>query len=132
MSAEDSPLPTSWHWLLAGQRRAKVAKMRWNDIKVDGTWTIQTEPREKHNPGALQLPQVALDIINRQVRYASNDFVAARAGATCRFGIPRLSARSQIKFRQALGATRSSQDCSIANVARWRLVPISPSGQSAM
>jgi integrase len=67
--------------LLTGQRREKIASMRWSDL-ADSTWTIRTEEREKPNAGTLTLPQVALDIINAQVRMGSNPFVLpARAGA---------------------------------------------------
>ena len=54
--------------LLTGQRRAKVAEMRWEDIDEEGTWTIPTEAREKGNPGELELPEMALTIIRRQPR----------------------------------------------------------------
>ena len=42
--------------------------MRWEDISIDGTWTIPTEDREKGNAGSLLLPSLALDIINAQPR----------------------------------------------------------------
>jgi integrase len=66
--------------LLTGQRREKVAAMRWQDIAIDGTWTIPAEAREKGNAGKLVLPDVALQIINAQPRYASNPFVFAGSG----------------------------------------------------
>ena len=48
--------------LLTGQRREKVATMRWEDI--DGAkWTIPTERREKGNAGVLVLPELALDAL---------------------------------------------------------------------
>jgi integrase len=48
--------------LLTGQRREKVATMRWDD--VDGSkWTIPTEKREKGNAGVLVLPELALDAL---------------------------------------------------------------------
>jgi integrase len=33
--------------LLTGQRRAKVVAMRWQDLAMDGTWTLPAEAREK-------------------------------------------------------------------------------------
>ena len=45
--------------LLTGQRRDKVASMRWEDIAIDGTWTIPVEAREKGNAGSLILPSRA-------------------------------------------------------------------------
>jgi integrase len=52
--------------LLCGQRRAKVATMKWSDIAEDGTWTIPTAPREKGNAGVLKLPPLAMAIIKAQ------------------------------------------------------------------
>ena len=57
--------------LLTGQRKEKVAAMRWEDL--DGAvWTIPTEAREKGNAGVLVLPEIALEIINAQPRFASS------------------------------------------------------------
>jgi integrase len=67
--------------LLTGQRREKVAAMRWEDL--DGAvWTIPAEDREKGNAGQLVLPDSALAIINAQPRYTSNPFVLAGAGGS--------------------------------------------------
>jgi integrase len=63
--------------LLTGQRREKVASMRWEDISIDGTWTIPTEAREKGNAGSLVLPALALDIIKAQPRFEANPYVFA-------------------------------------------------------
>ena len=41
--------------LLTAQRRDKVASMCWQDVNVDGVWTIPTEAREKGNAGELVL-----------------------------------------------------------------------------
>ncbi len=67
--------------LLTGQRRAKVAAMRWEDIDAEGVWTIATEDREKGNAEALVLPMLALDIIYRQHRIVGNEYVFAGRGA---------------------------------------------------
>jgi integrase len=61
--------------LLTGQRREKVSAMRWDDVSIDGVWTIQTEAREKGNAGELVLPEMALEIIKAQPRFASNPYV---------------------------------------------------------
>ncbi|MCZ6607700.1 MAG: tyrosine-type recombinase/integrase, partial [Alphaproteobacteria bacterium] len=66
--------------LLTGQRRAKVAAMRWSDIE-DGTWNIATEDREKGNAETLVLPPLALAIIDRQHRIVGNEYVFAGRGA---------------------------------------------------
>ena len=67
--------------LLTGQRRDKVASMRWEDI--DGTtWTIPAEAREKGSAGVLTLPEFAIDIIKQQPRFASSPYVfAGRSGS---------------------------------------------------
>jgi integrase len=59
--------------LLTAQRRSKVLEMKWQDISLDGVWTIRTEAREKGNAGALKLPEVALDLIRKQPRMAGSD-----------------------------------------------------------
>jgi integrase len=66
--------------LLTAQRLAKVASMRWQDISLDGVWTIPTEPREKGTPGELVLPDVAIQIIRSQTRFAHNPYVFAGSG----------------------------------------------------
>jgi integrase len=63
--------------LLTAQRREKVAAMRWEDIGIDGEWRILAADREKGTAGALVLPEIALDIIKAQPRFASNPYVLA-------------------------------------------------------
>jgi integrase len=63
--------------LLTGQRREKVAAMRWVDIAVDGVWSIPSEDREKGNARELALPQMAVDIIRSLPRVSGNDYVFA-------------------------------------------------------
>jgi integrase len=65
--------------LLTGQRRAKVAAIRWDHIE-DGTWAIPADPREKSNAGDLVLPAVAVDLINSQPRLGGNPYVFAGRG----------------------------------------------------
>jgi integrase len=66
--------------LLTGQRLDKVASMRWDDINVDGVWTIATEEREKGNGGDLVLPAVAVGIIRAHPRLGDNPHVFAGRG----------------------------------------------------
>jgi integrase len=66
--------------LLTGQRREKVASMRWADISIDGVWTIPAEAREKGNARDLALPEMALDIIRAQPRVLGNQYVFAGRG----------------------------------------------------
>jgi integrase len=50
--------------LLTGQRRDKLAAMKWADL--DGkVWKIKAAPREKNHGGELELPRLALDVIGR-------------------------------------------------------------------
>ncbi|HEY7244090.1 MAG TPA: integrase family protein [Xanthobacteraceae bacterium] len=60
--------------LLTAQRREKVAAMKWDDIR-NGLWTITTEAREKGNAGKLELPPLALEIINSQQVIHRNPYV---------------------------------------------------------
>ena len=69
--------------LLTGQRREKVATMKWADV-VDGDWHIASEAREKSHAGVLPLPSPALALIEAQPRLAGNPFVFA-SGAGRRF-----------------------------------------------
>ncbi|HET7384540.1 MAG TPA: integrase family protein, partial [Pseudolabrys sp.] len=66
--------------LLTGQRREKVATMKWADVRLDGTWTIATAEREKGNAGTLILPPQALSIIATQPRLGENPYVFAGRG----------------------------------------------------
>jgi integrase len=62
--------------LLTGQRREKVATMKWEDV-VDGDWHIASEAREKSHAGTLPLPSPALALIEAQPRLAGNPYVFA-------------------------------------------------------
>lgn len=66
--------------LLTGQRREKVASMRWADIAVDGTWTIPVEAGEKGNAGTLKLPVLARNIIKARPQIVDNPYVFAGRG----------------------------------------------------
>ena len=63
--------------LLTAQRRDKIAAMKWDDVSVDGIWSIAAEDREKGNGGVLVLPDVAINIIRSQMRIGDNPFVLA-------------------------------------------------------
>ena len=71
--------------LLTGQRLEKGRTLRFDDISDDGIWTIRTAAREKPNAGSLKLPQLALDIIRSQPRFASNPHVFAGRGQASAF-----------------------------------------------
>lgn len=59
LASEDSYGRILRFLLLTGQRREKVASMRWEDIEGN-VWTIPTEKREKGNAGVLVLPKAAV------------------------------------------------------------------------
>jgi integrase len=62
---------------LTGQRREKVATMRWQDVSLDGVWTIPAEAREKGNARELVLPEAALQVIRSRPRLESNPYIFA-------------------------------------------------------
>src|SRR5262249_40216633 len=69
--------------LLTGQRRDKVASMRWEDVSVDGMWSVRNGiKREKGTGGDLILPPMAIDIIRSRPRLASNPHVFAVRGTS--------------------------------------------------
>lgn len=70
--------------LLTAQRREKLITIKWFEIK-DAVWVIATAPREKGNPGKVKLPQIALDIIERQPRLSAYVFAGRGAGPTAVF-----------------------------------------------
>jgi integrase len=63
--------------LLTGQRRDKLASMRWTDVAPDATWMIPAEAREKGNGGELKLPKAAIDIIRAQPMIGDSPYVFA-------------------------------------------------------
>jgi integrase len=65
--------------LLTGQRLAKVAAMRHEDV-VDGVWVIATEKGEKGNAEVLPLPPMLRRIIAAQPKIVDRPFVFACAG----------------------------------------------------
>jgi integrase len=60
--------------LLCGQRRAKLADLKWDALTGD-VWHIRREPREKGAPAALRLPLAAMKIINAQPHFAGSPLV---------------------------------------------------------
>lgn len=78
--------------LLTAQRRAKVSEMRWADLSDTGVWTIPSESREKANAGELELPKMALDIINAQPKIEKNPYVFAGRGAKAIAGFSKCKA----------------------------------------
>lgn len=60
--------------LLTGQRRTKVANMKWADIR-QGVWTLGHEEREKPNCGIIKLAPSVLALINAQPVIDRNPYV---------------------------------------------------------
>jgi integrase len=60
--------------LLTGQRREKIATMKWEHIDGD-VWTIPAAPREKGNAGELVLPKEAVAILAEIPRFANSPYV---------------------------------------------------------
>ena len=60
--------------LLTGQRRTKVATMKWSDLSGE-VWNVPADKREKGTGGELVLPQVALNILNSRPRFVSSPYV---------------------------------------------------------
>jgi len=65
--------------LLTGQRFTKIRTIRWDDLH-DNEWLIRTQAREKSNAIALQLPDMAMEIINRQPRTSNPHIFWGRNG----------------------------------------------------
>jgi integrase len=74
--------------MLTGQRRGKIASMRWSDIGDfwsdidDIVWTIRREAREKGTPEKLILPQLALDVLDTCPRVEGQDLTFSTNGKT--------------------------------------------------
>jgi integrase len=80
--------------LLTGQRREKVAAMKWDDVSVDGIWSVKNGvKREKGSGGDLVLPPMALDIIRLRPRLTHNPYVFAGRDGTHFSGYSKSKAR---------------------------------------
>jgi integrase len=105
--------------LLTGQRRSKVAEMRWAEISIAGEWTIPKEPREKDNAGVLLLPEGALAIIRAQPRIGSNPYIFP-------------GRRTDGPF-QGFGKAKAGLDAKLpANTPNWVLHDLRRSARSLM
>jgi integrase len=92
--------------VLTGQREAKVAHMKWEDIDTEGVWRIPTEDREKNNPGVLQLSKAALDIIHKQPEVEGNPYVFPGRGPGPFNSFSQRKAEFDVKFEAALKKAR--------------------------
>jgi integrase len=92
--------------LLTGQRRAKVAAMRWQDIDASGLWTIPGEAREKTNAGALLLPPLAMAELARarlEEREGNPHVFAGRLEGSHVAGFSKLKPKLDAAISKALG-----------------------------
>jgi integrase len=103
--------------LLTAQRKDKVRTIQWSDIK-DDVWTIARSPREKSTAGSLRLPQLALDIINRQPRIQGNPYVFP---ASYRDGPI-----------NSFGRRKAELDAKLPNVTPWVIHDLRRSARSLM
>ncbi len=103
--------------LLTGQRREKVAALRWENVSIDGTWDIPSEDREKGNGGVLVLPNKALEIVRAQKRIGDNPHVFAGRGNGHFVGF-------------SLG--KRAFDKKVGNLPRWTLHDLRRTARSLM
>lgn len=67
--------------LLTGQRRSETSLMRWSNVDfTSGVWDIPREDTKNGRAHRVPLPQVLIDILKSQPRFAGSDFVFAGRG----------------------------------------------------
>ena len=86
--------------LLTAQRRDNVAAMRWDDLSVNGVWTIHADRRAKGTGGVLVLPEMALQIIRAQPRVGDNPFIFAGNGMGPFSGFSKAKRELDAKLRE--------------------------------
>ena len=93
--------------LLTAQRLDKVRSMKWTEIE-DGIWTIPvSHKREKASAGKLPLPDMILEIIFAQPKFAGNPYVfAANRGDGYFSGFSRAKVALEEKLVKALAEER--------------------------
>ncbi len=109
--------------LLTAQRREKIVAMRWDDVRVDGTWNIPTAEREKGNGGVLALPDMATEIIRMQIRIGGNPYVFAGRGKVHFQGYSLAKSRFDAKVTAALDGKA---------LARWTVHDLRRTARSLM
>jgi integrase len=102
--------------LLTAQRREKVVAMRWDDLS-DGEWNIPKLEREKGTAGSLILPEVAINIIQAQPRFASNPYVFAGRGSS---------------YAQGQSKRKAQFDAKLTGVAPWTVHDLRRTARSLM
>jgi integrase len=102
--------------LLTAQRREKVVAMRWEDIS-NREWIIPKLGREKGTAGSLVLPEIAMDIIQAQPRFASNPYVFAGRGSS---------------YMQGQSKRKAQFDAKLTGVAPWTVHDLRRTARSLM
>jgi integrase len=111
--------------LLTAQRLDKVLTMKWTDISpmkwpsnTPPVWTLPTDPREKGNIGAVELPAAVLAVLDTLPRYASNPYVFAGRGQ---------------RHMSASGMFKAKFDAKLpADMPNWRLHDLRRTARSLM
>jgi integrase len=68
--------------LLTGQRLNEVRGMRYDELSLDGTWTIPSDRTKNHRPHQLSLPPMLRDIIAKVPVIEGSEFVFVGATGT--------------------------------------------------
>ena len=104
--------------LLTAQRRTTVAAMKWEHINGD-TWSIPNDNRRlKGTGGDLVLPEMALDIIKAQPRFASSPYVLSGRFDGTHFG--------------NFGHGKSNFDAKLPPMPEWNLHDLRRTARSLM
>ena len=119
--------------LLTAQRREKVTTMRHDDV-VDGVWTIRAEEREKGTPGALKLPQAALDIIAAQPHIAGNPYVFAGSlrGRRPKQDTPKDKLPTGPASFNSFSQRKAELEAKLADIPHWTLHDLRRTARSLM
>jgi len=111
--------------LLTAQRLDKVLTMKWTDISpmrwpsnTPPVWTLPTDPREKGNIGAVELPAAALAVLDALPRFAETAYVFAGRGQ---------------RHMSASGMFKAKFDAKLpADMPDWRLHDLRRTARSLM
>jgi integrase len=112
--------------LLTGQRREKIATMRWADLSGD-VWSIPASARGKGAGGSLKLPPAAVTVINSRPRMVGNPYVFAGRGNNAFNGFSKCKAA----FDDALPKIKNAEGEEVA-IANWTLHDLRRTARSLM
>jgi integrase len=124
--------------LLSGQRKAKCATLRWDDIGDDGVWHVRPDTelaaREKGSAGALPLSSAALAAVRSQPQVKGNEHVFSGRGAGPYKAFSVAKRRLDEKMLGALreSAVNRGDDPGKVELERWTLHDLRRSARSAM